>query len=202
MRIRGYYFITDAALSRQGIMKDAADALAAGAAVVQYRNKTAPTRQAYTEAAQLRVLCRNALLIINDRIDLALAVDADGVHLGQDDLPVPAARKIFGRKRVIGVTVHTLAQATAAQAAGADYIGVSPVFPTMTKRDAGAAVGLELLALIKKNVALPLVAIGGITLANAPAVIAAGADAVCALSAVLRTDNVHSAVADFQALFR
>ena len=101
---------------------------ACGVCAVQYRNKNAETRAMYEEAVRLKEICRDALFLINDRIDIALAVDADGVHLGQSDMPYRAARKMLGPEKVIGITVHNLAEAVEAQRSGADYLGVSPIF--------------------------------------------------------------------------
>jgi thiamine-phosphate pyrophosphorylase len=199
--VKGYYFITDAALSRAGNLSDVAAAVAAKVRVVQYRQKQGRTRDLVAEARQLRQLCRHIRFLVNDRVDLALEVGADGVHLGQEDLPCPEARKMLGPEKIIGVTVHTVAEALAAQAAGADYLGVSPIFSTATKTDAGAPTGGELLAEIRRRVSLPLVAIGGITLANAPAVIAAGADAVCAIAAVVTRPEIKAEIDKFQKLF-
>jgi thiamine-phosphate pyrophosphorylase len=153
------------------------------------------------EARQLRELCRDILFLVNDRVDLALEVGADGVHLGQEDLSCHEARKLLGPDKTIGITVHTVNEALAAQAGGADYLGVSPIFTTATKADAGAPTGVALLNEIRRRVILPLVAIGGITLANAPAVIAAGADAVCAISAVVTRPQVQAEIDKFQKLF-
>jgi thiamine-phosphate pyrophosphorylase len=200
--VRGYYFITEASLSRAGNDRDVAAAVAAGVRVVQYRQKQGRTQDLMAEARQLRQLCRRTLFLVNDRVDLALEVGADGVHLGQEDLPYPEARKLLGPDKIIGVTVHDVAEALAAQAWGADYLGVSPVFPTATKADAGAPTGVALLAEIRRRVSLPLIAIGGITLATAPAVIAAGADGVCAISAVVTQADVQAAIEKFQKLFR
>ncbi len=154
------------------------------------------------EARKLRELCRHLRFLVNDRVDLALEVGADGVHLGQEDLPCPEARKMLGPEKIIGVTVSTVAEALTAQAEGADYLGVSPIFSTATKADAGVPTGVALLAEIRRQVSLPLVAIGGITLANAPAVIAAGADAVCAISAVVTKADARAEIEKFQTLFR
>jgi thiamine-phosphate pyrophosphorylase len=200
--VRGYYFITEAALSRAGNESDVAAAVAAGVRVVQYRQKQGLTFDLVAEARQLRQLCRHTRFLVNDRVDLALEVGADGVHLGQEDLPCPEARRILGRQKIIGVTVHTVAEALAAQAGGADYLGVSPIFATGTKADAGAPTGVALLAEIRRRVTLPLVAIGGITLANAPAVIGAGADGVCAIGAVVTKADVGGEIEKFQRLFR
>jgi thiamine-phosphate pyrophosphorylase len=200
-QLQGYYFVTDAGLSRAGNLSDVARAAAAGVGTVQYRAKAGSTRALYEEARALREVCRPALFLVNDRVDLALAVGADGVHLGQDDLSCEVARGLLGPHRVIGVTVHTVAEAVAAERDGADYVGVAPIFSTLTKADAGAPGGLELVRSVRAAVALPLVAIGGIDLANAPGVIAAGADAICAISAVVRAVDVAVEIAEFQRLF-
>jgi len=200
--VRGYYFITEAALSRAGNLSDVAAAVAAGVRVVQYRQKQGLTFDLVAEARQLRQLCRHIRFLVNDRVDLVLEVGADGVHLGQEDLPCPEARKMLGPEKIIGVTVHNVAEALAAQAAGADYLGVSPIFATSTKGDAGAPAGVALLAEIRRRVNLPLVAIGGITLANAPAVIEAGADAMCAIVAVVTKPDARPEIEKFQGLFR
>ena len=199
--MRGYYFITEAALSRAGNLSDVAAAVAAGVRVVQYRQKQGLPRDLVAEARQLRQLCRHIRFLVNDRVDLALEVGADGVHLGQEDFSYYEARNLLGPDKIIGVTVHNVAEALAAQAAGADYLGVSPIFSTATKADAGAPTGVALLAEIRRQVSLPLVAIGGITLANAPAVIEAGADAVCAIAAVVTRPEVQSEIDKFQKLF-
>jgi len=200
--VRGYYFITGGALSRAGNESDVAAAVAARVRVVQYRQKQGLTFDLVAEARQLRQLCRHTRFLVNDRVDLALEVEADGVHLGQEDLPCPEARRILGPEKIIGVTVHTVAEALAAQAGGADYLGVSPIFATGTKADAGVPTGVALLAEIRRRVTLPLVAIGGITLANAPAVIGAGADGVCAIGAVVTKADVGGEIEKFQRLFR
>jgi thiamine-phosphate pyrophosphorylase len=200
--VRGYYFITDAVLSRAGSESDVAAAVVAGVRVVQYRQKRGHSRDLVAEARKLRQLCRHLRFLVNDRVDLALEVGADGVHLGQEDLPCPEARKLLGPEKIIGVTVSTVAEALTAQAEGADYLGVSPIFDTATKADAGVPTGVALLAEIRRRVTLPLVAIGGITLANAPAVIAAGADAVCAISAVVTKADPRAEIEKFQRLFR
>lgn len=202
--MKGYYFITDAVLSRAGNVADMTAAVAAGVVLAQYRCKNGSSRILCDEARALRGLCQgtSTAFIVNDRVDIAVASAADGVHLGQDDLPVAVARAMLGHGKIIGVTVHDLAEARQAVADGADYLGVSPVFATATKADAGPAGGLELLRTIRAAITgLPLVAIGGITLANAPDVIAAGADMVCAISAVVCAADPGAQMARFQALF-
>ncbi len=199
--MKGYYFITDSKLSRAGNVSDMQNAVAAGVEVVQYRRPDAPASELFAEAAILRKLCRRTLFLINDRVDIALAVEADGVHLGQNDLPFPAARKLLGQGKIIGLTVHSLDEARQAEAAGADYLGVSPIFTTQTKADAGPPAGIQLIRQIRSAVKIPLIAIGGINLANAPEVIQAGADGLCAISAVVSRENVRAEIEKFQRLF-
>lgn len=202
MFLRGFYFITDSSLSKAGIIADIKNALRAKVGVIQYRRKNADSRLMYKEAFLIRRLCKKALFIVNDRVDIALAVSADGVHLGQDDLPIKAARKILGPRGIIGITVHGLKEARLAERKGADYLGVSPIFKTTTKEDAGMPAGIELIKRIKKSVHLPLVAIGGINLDNAPLVIGAGADALCAINAIVCSRNVKKKIEEFQVLFK
>ena len=200
--MKGYYFITDSGLSRAGNISDVKLADACGVYAVQYRNKNAETREMFDEALRLREICRNALFLINDRIDIALAVDADGVHLGQSDMPYRTARKMLGPGKIIGITVHNIAEATEAQSLGADYLGVSPIFQTVTKSNAGKPAGIALIEEIRDLVDIPLVAIGGINLANAPEVVRAGADGLCAISAVVAKEDVSGEIKKFQDLFR
>jgi len=200
--VKGYSFITDAGLSRAGNLSDVQEAVAAGVSLVQYRAKDAPLRDMLAEALELKKVCRGARFLVNDRVDMALAVEADGVHLGQEDLPCDTARRLLGPGKIIGITVGSVAEALAAARQGADYLGVSPIFPTATKPDAGTPTGLTLLREIRKAVSLPLAAIGGLTLANAAEVIAAGADLVCAISAVVTQVEVRGEVEKFQKLFR
>jgi thiamine-phosphate pyrophosphorylase len=199
--MRGLYFITDACLSRKGNISDVRQALKARVEVVQYRDKQKSTRELFEEALQIRKICKDAVFLVNDRVDLALAVKADGVHLGRWDLPYPVARKLLGPKKIIGLTVHTLQQALEAQKLGAQYIGVSPVFGTRTKQDAGPPVGLELIRRIKNRVSTPVIAIGGIDLAHAQDVVLAGADGLCAISAVVTKKDVRREIEKFQKLF-
>ena len=199
--IKGYYFITDASLSKAGNLSDVENALAAGVSVVQYRNKKGTTLELFEEAKLLRKICRSALFLINDRIDIAFAVDADGVHIGQDDMPIEVARNILGDKKIIGITVHTVEEAKKAQEGGADYVGLSPVFATSTKDDAGSPCGVEMIKKLKKSVDIPVVAIGGINSKNAEEVVSAGADALCAISDVVTSENVKERIKKIQALF-
>jgi thiamine-phosphate pyrophosphorylase len=164
-------------------------ALQSGVKWVQYRDKDRSRREIYEESIRLMGITKkfDAALIVNDHPDIALAADADGVHLGQDDLPVKEARKIMGKGRIIGISTHTVEQARDADRNGADYIGFGPVFHTTTK-DAGRPRGIEMLREVKRQVRIPVVAIGGITTENIRPVLEAGADAVAISSAILRGD--------------
>ena len=203
-RVRGYYFITDSKLSRAGNMSDVKNAVRAGVRIVQYRNKEADTKEMLKEALRLKSICSNkgVIFLINDRVDIALAVDADGVHLGTDDMSYMAARKLLGKKKIIGLTAHNIKEARTAQKSGADYIGASPVFLTDTKPDAGVPAGIELIKQIRGRVNMPIVAIGGINLDNAKEVIEAGSDALCAISAVVTKPDVKMEIERFQRLFK
>ena len=200
--MKGYYFITDSGLSRAGNIDDVMQAAACKVEVVHYRNKNAETREIYEETVRLRKICRDLTFLINDRVDIALAVDSDGVHLGQSDMPLKTARKLLGPEKIIGVTVHSPEEAVQAQRLGADYLGVSPIFQTATKVDAGKPAGISLIEAIRREVEIPLVAIGGINHFNAPAVIRAGADGLCAISCVVAKDDVSAEIKKFQNMFR
>jgi thiamine-phosphate pyrophosphorylase len=184
----GICFITDKSYCALSVFDMVSAVLEAGITFIQYRDKDVSRRTAYEEALRLRELTRSfgARLIINDYSDIALAVDADGVHLGQDDLPLAEARKLMGR-RIVGISTHNLDQAREAEAGGADYIGYGPVFHTTTK-DAGEPRGLDNLRLITQNVTIPVVAIGGITIPAAAQVIGTGAAAVAVATAVCKGD--------------
>ncbi|MHB8117853.1 MAG: thiamine phosphate synthase [Methanothrix sp.] len=199
--MKGYYFITDSELSLAGNVSDVLQAVACGVEVVQYRNKNAETRQMYEEAVRLREICRDSLFLINDRVDIALAAEADGVHLGQSDMPCLAARKLLGPEKTIGVTVHNLAEALQAESIGADYLGVSPIFQTATKPDAGKPAGIRLIEEIRAQVDIPLIAIGGINHSNASEVVRAGADGLCAISCVVAKENVRAEILKLQGNF-
>lgn len=186
-----YYFITDSNLTRKGIYEDVKNALKAGVKIIQYREKNKNTREMYKEAWTLRELTKHkAMLIINDRVDIALSIDADGVHLGNEDMHFDTARSILGNK-IIGLTVHNVNEAVNAEKIGADYIGVSPIFETKTKNDAGKPAGVNLIKEIRKKVRLPIVAVGGITLDNMEEVLGAGADSVAMISAVVTKEDVY-----------
>ena len=170
--------------------------LAGGARLLQLRLKDTPSREVLAAAERIApmAMAAGALFLVNDRPDIARAVGADGVHLGQDDLPVAAARRVLGDGGIVGVSTHDQAQARAAEAAGADYIGVGPIYDTATKRDALAPRGLDLVRAVRASVGCSIVAIGGITPETAPAVRAAGADSVGMIGALVRAENPEQAV--------
>jgi len=163
------------------------EAIAGGVTVVQLREKNIETREFYNKAIELKAILKeyNIPLIINDRVDIAYASDADGVHLGQSDLPIKYAREILGKNKIIGLSVNTVKQAIEAEKSGADYIAISPVFPTPTKVDIDPPVGLEGIPIIRESVNIPIVGIGGINKNNAKKVIEAGCDGVAVVSAIM-----------------
>lgn len=192
-----FYFITDSALSKKGILSDAREAIKAGCAIIQYREKNKSKNEFIKEALQIKKICdkNGAIFIVNDDAEAALAIGADGVHLGQGDMGYHAARKLLGSK-IIGLTVHNVREAIEAERIGADYIGLSPIFATSTKKDAGRPCGTKMIAKIRKSVSIPIVAIGGITKQNVAEAIKSGADSAAAISSVLAGD-VIAEVADF-----
>ncbi len=178
-------------------------ALAAGARAVQLRSKRLTRRVLYTEALGIRRLTRRyeAVFLVNDYVDLALAVEADGVHLGQSDLPLSVARRLIGSGGILGASARTPEEAVAASREGADYLGVGAVYPTTSKAEA-RVVGLEGLRAVRDAVELPILAIGGITPERVPDVIEAGADGVAVLSAILGAPRIEEAVEGFLAALR
>lgn len=189
------YVVTDRQLTGgRPLLWVVEESLAGGAAIIQLREKDISTREFVELALRVKEITGryHAKLIINDRADVALAVAAAGVHLGQEDMPLKTARAILG-SAVIGVSVATVEEAEAAAQDGADYLGVSAIFSTPTKAEA-PAVGLEGLKEIRKAVRLPLVAIGGINIGNAADVIRAGADGIAVVSAVMAAGSPRRAV--------
>lgn len=189
MYLGGLCFITDRTICRLTSKEMASIVLGSGVKFIQYREKDRTRKEIYNEALLLRKLTKefNASFIVNDHADIALAVDADGVHLGQDDLPLKEARKILGTKKIIGISTHSIEQAVDAEQDGADYIGFGPVFHTSTK-DAGDPKGCAMLKEVKQLIRIPVIAIGGINLGNLQQVLDAGADAVAVASGILKGD--------------
>ena len=157
-----------------------------GANWVEYRDKETDDRRVHERAVAMASACRqfDVRLLINDRVDVALAAGADGVHLGQDDLPVSKARELLGTEAIIGISVDTAEEARAAETLPVDYIAIGPVFATSSKPDAGPVVNLDGVRQAAVSISKPLVAVGGIDLSNAGAVVAAGCDCVAVLSAL------------------
>jgi thiamine-phosphate pyrophosphorylase len=191
------YVITDERLGRgRSHLRIAEAAILGGADVLQLRDKEASSGRLYRAALELRKITREAKVpfIVNDRLDVALAADADGVHVGQEDLPASVARRILGAGKILGVSAETVEEAIRAEEDGADYLGVGPVFEARgTKADAGEPVGLELVEQIRRRCRLPIVAIGGINAENARKVREAGADAVAVISAIVAADDIAQA---------
>jgi thiamine-phosphate pyrophosphorylase len=194
--MKGLYFVTDRGLCGDKPIEDVVlGAIRGGAACVQLREKSAATRAFIEEARRIKELMApfRVPLIINDRLDVALAVGADGVHVGQDDMPYPIARKLLGPKAIIGLSVETWADVEQAETLDVDYLGVSPVFATPTKTDIKEPWGLGGLARIRAFSRHPLVAIGGLNASNAEAVIMAGADGVAVVSAICSSPDPYAA---------
>ncbi len=175
-------------------------ALQGGADVIQFRDKQGSLRGLLLQARTIQALCRarGATFIVNDRVDLALAACADGAHVGQEDLPAEAARRLLGPGRILGVSTHDRAQAEAAVRAGADYIGFGPMFATGTKETGYTPRGLDGLREVRSAVGVPILAIGGITLENVAEVIEAGATAVAIISAVVAAPDIAEAAREFR----
>ena len=192
------YVVTDRSLSRgRSTLEVVREAVEGGATCVQLREKQAGTREFLEEARALRswLRGRNIPLFINDRVDIALTVEADGVHLGQQDMPIADARRLGPPSWIIGVSAESVEDAVRAEREGADYIGVSPVFATPTKTDTARPLGLEGLREMRAAVRIPLVAIGGIHLGNAREVVRAGADGLAVVSAIVSADSPREAAA-------
>lgn len=190
------YVLTDRLLSRGLSEQDVVrHAIAGGATAIQLRWKEGPLREAVAIARDLKAICaeRDVLFIVNDRLDLAMTVGADGCHLGEDDIPVAAARQLVGDSMILGYSPADLAEVPMAVESGADYLGVGPVYGSNTKDDAGEAVGIERMRAVRDLTELPFVGIGGINAENAVPVIEAGADGVAVISSVVAQDDIEAA---------
>jgi thiamine-phosphate pyrophosphorylase len=195
-RMAGLYVILDRQfLAGRDELEIATQIIEGGAKAIQLRDKQSKKGEMLVVAQRLRELCSQAgaLFIINDYLDLALAVAADGIHIGQEDLPLPVVRRELPIDKIVGCSVTTVSQATRAQDEGADYIAVGSIFPTTTKKEA-IVVGMDMLKELKRTISTPVVAIGGINQNNIGEVVAAGADAVAVISAVLGEKDVRGAV--------
>lgn len=191
------YLVTDRQLlDGKDIYRCIEEAILGGVTMLQLREKDISTADFYEMALKIKSISRKYHIpfIINDRLDVALAVDADGLHIGQDDMPLPVARRLFGFDKIIGVSATTLEEAVLAESQGADYLGIGAVFPTGTKNDAKLT-GLAGLSRIRAVVNVPVVAIGGINARNASQVMTAGADGIAVISAILGKADVRAAAA-------
>jgi thiamine-phosphate diphosphorylase len=175
-------------------------AIVGGATAIQLRWKSGSLHEAFEIGRELQRICERSdvLFVVNDRVDLAIALDADCVHLGDEDLPVAAVRKIVGERMLIGYSPPTITEALEAEREGADYLGVGPVYGTSSKADAGAAVGVGWITEVSQAVSIPIVGIGGINAANAHAVVAAGAVGVAVISSIVGADDVVSATRELR----
>jgi len=193
------YPITDTLISGLSHAEQVERLAAGGARFIQLREKRASPREFYEEALEAISVARrlSVRIIINDRVDIAIAVGADGVHLGQTDVPPVSVRNLLGERRIIGFSTHALKQALEADFMPVDYIAIGPVFQTASKEDPDQIVGLEMVAEVRRNIAKPLVAIGGITMQSAGAVIDAGADSVAVISDLLSTSDIAARTGSF-----
>lgn len=196
------YVVTDEGLSNgKSHVEIAREAVLGGADVIQIREKKKPAREILSDAREIRKITASAgrLFFVNDRLDIALASGADGVHLGQDDLSLKEARKISPPGFLIGISVGSVEEAIRAENDGADYVALSPVFSTQSKADAGPGSGLSVLKEIRSRVSVPVVAIGGIGTQNVQDVIHAGADGIAVISVVVSAPDISAAAMDMKA---
>jgi thiamine-phosphate pyrophosphorylase len=171
-----------------------------GAGVIQHREKKLSKKDFYKEAIVLREIAKqnNVLFIVNDYVDVAIAVDADGVHLGQDDLPCKVARQLFGKDKIIGVSTHNMEEALKAEADGASYINIGPVFKTLTKQNKYEPLGIETVEKIKNKINIPFTVMGGINMNNMKELITIGAKRIAVVSAIVSAKDISLAVREFK----
>jgi len=196
------YLVTDRDLSLgRSNLEVIQAAVRGGVTLVQLREKEATTKEFYQEGLKIRAYlkARDIPLIINDRIDMALALDAEGVHLGQEDMPIDAARKILGPQKIIGASVFTPEEAKIAEALGADYLGLSPIFVTETKPELTQHLGIKGIPLLKEAVKIPVVGIGSMSESNAYEAVKAGLDGVAVVSAICSREDPRAAAAAIKA---
>jgi thiamine-phosphate pyrophosphorylase len=202
-RIAGLYAITPDLADTDDLLYRVRAALAGGARVLQYRNKSASTQLRLTQARALQALCaaRGVPLIINDRVDIALAVEADGVHVGQTDMPVEMVRALLGPGAIIGLSITNHGQISRPDAALPDYLGLGPLYLQQTKPNAATPLGVEGFRALRAATTKPVVAIGGLKADNSAPVLAAGADGLAVVSAIVGAPDVRAATEDFMGLF-
>ena len=194
-----FYPITDTGLSGLSHVRQVELMVAGGATLIQLRDKTAAARDLY-DSAQAAIKFAHAhgvKVVINDRLDIAIAAGADGVHLGQCDIPPEAARSLLGQDKIVGFSTHNIEQAVRVDPAQVDYVGVGPIFGTSTKSDPDPVVGLDSLFRISQRVVVPIVAIGGITLETARSTIAAGANSIAVISDIFSAGDITGRVRAF-----
>ncbi len=198
-KIKGLYLILDQQHTKTDIVSIAIEAVETGVDIIQYREKVLTKKDALVVAKRLREITEKAgvLFIVNDDPALALAVDADGVHLGQEDIPVDIARRILGKDKVIGLSTHCFEEATAANNLDVDYIGFGPIFHSSTKM-VTSPYGVEGIRRVRAGASVPVMAIGGINHENVSDVIRAGADGVAVISAILSASDIKEAVREFK----
>lgn len=170
-------------------------AINGGADAIQFRQKSGSTREMIETAREMQKICaeNGVTFIVNDRVDVAIAAEADGVHLGQDDFPIPLARKLLGKDVIIGGSASTLEEARVCFSEGADYVGFGPVYPTTSKDDANPVTGIPMLKQVAEAVPLPIIVIGGVSAGNVPEVMNAGAHGIAVISAVCCQDDPEEA---------
>ncbi len=198
------YLVTDRDLMSTQTLEEAVEqAVLGGCTIVQLREKSASTLEFYNNALKVKVVTdkHNIPLIINDRVDIALAIDAAGIHVGQSDLPARVVRKIIGSSKILGVSANTVEMAVKAEKAGADYIGVGALYATNTKSDAKVILQEQLVE-IKKAVGIPIVGIGGINLQNAGEAAAAGIDGIAVVSAIISQKDIAGAAGELLSVFK
>lgn len=201
--LRLYVVLDPAVAGDRSVVEIARRALAGGATMLQLRDKFSPDRDVLAAATAIAALCRAAGVpfIMNDRVDIAWASGADGVHLGRDDLPPATARALLGNDAIIGLSAGNRAELDAVLPAKPAYVGVGPMYATRTKSDAGAPVGPAMIRTLRQAApGMPLVGIGGITATNAAAVLAAGADGIAVVSAVVGAEDVEAATRALRAI--
>ncbi len=190
------YLVTDRGILKgRDLFKAVEEAIKGGVTLVQLREKDISTLDFYNIAVKMKVLTKhyNVPLIINDRLDIAISADADGLHIGQSDLPLEVARKLLGKEKILGYSVSSIDEAVYGEKNGADYLGAGPVYPTGSKLDAVSPIGIDNLGRIVKGVSIPVVGIGGIGISNLSEVKAAGAKGISLISAVLGKDDIQGA---------
>lgn len=189
------YLVTDRdILKDRDIFKAVEDAIKGGVTLLQLREKDISTSDFYNLALKMKTLSThyNIPLIINDRLDIALAIDADGLHIGQDDMPITVARKLLGKNKILGYSVSNSKEAIYGERNGADYLGAGPVYPTGSKADAGKPIGLNGLKIIRDSVSIPIVGIGGISLTNISEVKSSGINGISLISAILGNTDIEN----------